>query len=211
MNEQRQKLPLVRINVPEAQRLADLRAIMQDFETIMQCCSRLEKRLEDKSDYILIESLWIAAVIKYARCFATGKRFGLSQDIYLHLQGEPVKAHQFYIDLRNKHIAHSVNAYEQMSVNFVLSPVDDQEKKIIGIACLRGNHITSGKDGVYQLGSLSKIAHDSLQPIAEKIEQKLLEDGRKLQIDELYKAGEVPVYVAPYTDAANKARGDDGR
>jgi len=48
-------------------------------------------------------------LIKYARCFATGKRFGLSKDVFQNLQGEPFKAHQFYIDLRNKHIAHSAN------------------------------------------------------------------------------------------------------
>lgn len=206
MTEKPKELPIAKANSSEAQNLADLAAIIQDFRTIMQTCSRLKNILDENSkDHILIESLWVSALIKYARCFATGKRFGLSKDIYQNLQGEPLKAHQFYIDLRNKHIAHSVNPFEQMEVGFILSSVNESEKKIVGVLTFSMRHIFSDKKGVQQLGMLSKIAHDKICSMAKETEQKVLEEGKKIPIDELYKIAR-PRLVAPGPDLANKAR-----
>lgn len=206
MNEKSKELPIAKAKSSEAQRLADLAAIIQDFKSIMQACSRLKNLLEENSqDNLLIESLWVSALIKYARCFATGKRFGLSKNIFQNLHGESLKAHQFYIDLRNKHIAHSVNPYEQMEVGFVLSSVAEQEKKIIGVSTLTMRHIVSDKKGVQQLGMLSKIAHDKICSMAKVVEQKVLEEGKKMPINELYKIAR-PRLVAPGPDLANRPR-----
>ncbi len=206
MTEKPKELPIAKANSSEAQKLADLAAIIQDFRTIMQTCSRLKNLLDENSkDHILIESLWVSALIKYARCFATGKRFGLSKNIYQNIQGEPLKAHQFYIDLRNKHIAHSVNPFEQMEVGFILSSVSDSEKKIVGVSTLSMRHIFSDKKGVQQLGMLSKIAHDKMCSMAKETEQKVLEEGKKIPIEELYKIAR-PRLVAPGPDLANKVR-----
>lgn len=207
MNEKSKELPIAKANSSEAQKLADLTAIIQDFKSIMQACSRLKNLLEKNSqENLLIESLWVSALIKYARCFATGKRCpGLTENIFQDLHGEPLKAHQFYINLRNKHIAHSVNPYEQMEVGFVLSSVVEQEKKIIGVSTLTMRHIVSDKKGVQQLGMLSKIAHDKICSMAKVVEQKVLEEGKKIPIDELYKIAR-PRLVAPGPDLANRPR-----
>jgi len=206
MTEKPKELPIAKANSSEAQKLADLAAIVQDFGTIMQACSRLKNLLDDNSkDNFLIESLWVSALIKYARCFATGKRFGLSKDIYQHLPGEPLEAHQFYIDLRNKHIAHSVNPFEQMEVGYILSSVNESEKKIIGVSTLSMRHIVSGKEGVQELGMLSKIALGKICSMAKETEQKVLEEGKEIPIDKLYEIAR-PRLVAPGPDLANKAR-----
>lgn len=206
MTDKPKELPIAKVNSPEAQKLADLAAIIQDFRTIMQICSRLKNLLDENSkDHILIESLWVSALIKYARCFTSGKRFGLSKDIYQNLQGEPLKAHQFYIDLRNKHIAHSVNPFEQMEVGFVLSSINESEKKIVGVSTLAMRHIVSDKEGVHQLGLLSKIAHDKICLLAKNTEEKVLEEGKRIPIDELYKIAR-PRLVAPGPDLADKSR-----
>jgi len=206
MTEKPKELPIAKANSSETQKLADLAAIIQDFRTIMQTCSRLKNLLDENSkDHILIESLWVSALIKYARCFATGKRFSLSKDIYQDLQGEPLEAHQFFINLRNKHIAHSVNPFEQMEVGFILSSVNESEKKIVGVSTLSMRHIVSDKKGIQQLGMLSKIAHDKICYLAKETEQKVLEEGKKIPIDELYKIAR-PRLVAPSPDLANKGR-----
>ncbi len=160
---------------------------------------------EKSKDHILIESLWVSALIRYARCFAAGKRFGLSKDIYQNLQGEPLKVHQFYIDLRNRHIAHSVNPFEQMEVGFVLSSVNGPDKRIVGVSTLAMRHIVSDKEGVKQLGVLSKIAHDKVCSMAKETEQKVLEEGKKIPIDDLYKIAQ-PRLVTPDPNLANKPR-----
>lgn len=206
MTEKQIELPTAKVDFPNAQMLADLAAIIQDLRAIMQACLRLTKLLdEDSKDNILIESLWTSALIKYARCFASGKRFGLSKDIFQGLQGEPIKAHQFYIDLRNKHITHSVNPFEQMEVGLVLSSTNESEKKIIGVSTLSMRHIVSDKKGIHQLGLLSKIAHDKICSLAKETEKKVLEEGKKIPIEELYKIAR-PRLVAPGPDLANKPR-----
>jgi hypothetical protein len=206
MNESKKELPLAKAESSEAKKLADLAAIVQDFRAIMQACSRLKKLMEENSqDYLLIESLWVSALIKYARCFATGKRFGLSKDIFKNLQGKPLKVHKFYIDLRNKHIAHSVNPYEQMEVGFILSPPSEKEKKIEGVATLAMRHFVSGKKGVQQLGMLSKTALDKARSMAKETEGKVLKEGKKIPIDELYKKAQ-PRLIVPGPDSADKAR-----
>ena len=206
MAEEPKELPIAKVDFPDAQKLADLAATIQDLRAIMQTCSRLKGLLDENSkDSILIESLWVSALIKYARCFASGKRFGLSKDIYQKLQGEPIKAHQFYIDLRNKHIAHSVNPFEQMEVGLVLSSTNESEKKIIGVSTLAMRHIVSDKKGVHQLGSLSKIAQDKICSLAKNTQEKVLEEGKKIPIDELYKIAR-PRLVAPGPDLADKPR-----
>ena len=182
MTEGPKELPIAKVDFPDAQKLADLATIIQDLRAIMQTCSRLKGLLDENSkDSILIESLWVSALIKYARCFASGKRFGLSKDIYQKLQGEPIKAHQFYIDLRNKHIAHSVNPFEQMEVGLVLSSTNESDKKIIGVSTLAMRHIVSDKEGVNQLGLLSKIAQDKMCSLAKDTQEKVLEEGKKSQ------------------------------
>ncbi len=206
MTEKSKEFPIAKVDFPHAQKLADLAAIIQDLRAIMQTCSRFKGLLDENSkDSILIESLWVSALIKYARCFASGKRFGLSKDIYQKLQGEPIKAHQFYIDLRNKHIAHSVNPFEQMEVGLVLSSANELEKKIIGVSTLAIRHIVSDKEGVNQLGLLSKIAQDKICSVAKNTEKKVLEEGEKIPIDELYEIAR-PRLVAPGPDLANKPR-----
>ena len=150
--------PIAKVDYEEAKKLAELGAIVQDLGFTMKTCSRLKKLLNEKSqDSLLIESMWTAALIRYARCFATGKRFGLSESIFDGLIGEPHKVHKMYIDLRDKHIAHSVNPFEQMAVGLVLSPQSSHERKIIGVATMSMRHICSDVEGVHQLGLLSKV------------------------------------------------------
>ena len=87
MTEKQIELPIAKVDFPDAQKLADLAAIIQGVSAVMQVCSRLEKLVDENSkDIILIESLWMTALIKYARCFPTVKRFGLSKDIFNGLQ-----------------------------------------------------------------------------------------------------------------------------
>ena len=172
----------------------------------MQVCSRLKKLLKENSkDNILIESLWTSALVRYARCFACGKRTGLSEDIFKEFQGDPVEAHRFYINLRNKHIAHSVNPFEQMEVGLILSPIGESERRVLGVSVLAMKQISLSIDGVHQLGLLSKIAHDKMCNLAKELENKVIEKGKKTPIEELYKKAR-PRLIAPEPDLANKPR-----
>jgi len=198
--------PIAEVDFEEARMLADLGAITQDLGSVMKTCSKLKVLLEENSqDNFLIENLWTSALIRYARCFASGKRYGLNETIFKELQGEALKVHNMYMDLRNKHIAHSVNPFEQMKVGVVLSPKESQDKKIIGVATLSMKQISLDKEGVHQIGLLSKVILKKVCEIAKQYEQKTLEIGKTLPIEDLYKRAR-PRLVAPGPDETNKSR-----
>jgi len=188
MKENKIENPIAVIDFKEAKMLADLGSIIQDLRSTMLICSRLKKMLNDKScDNLLVESFWTTALIKYARCFKSGKRFGLDISIFDDLNGEPHKVHQLYMNMRNKHIAHSVNPFEQMQVGLVLTPKENIEKQVIGVVTLAMRHLVSNIDGIHQLGLLSKVILKKLCKIAKNYEKKTLDKGKTIPIDELYK------------------------
>jgi hypothetical protein len=198
--------PIAKVDYEEAKKLADLGAIVQDLGFTMKTCSRLKKLLKENSqDSLLIESMWTAALIRYARCFATGKRFGLSESIFDGLVGEPHKVHRMYMDLRDKHIAHSVNPFEQMAVGLVLSPQSSHERKIIGVATMSMRHICSDVEGVHQLGLLSKVLLEKVIRIAKEYEKKTLDKGKSIPLEVLYELPRLRM-VAPGPELTDKAR-----
>jgi len=206
MKENKIENPIAKVEYEEVKKLADLGAIIQDLGFTMKTCSRLKKLLEEKSqDSLLIESMWTAALIRYTRCFASGKRFGLSESIFNGLKGEPHKVHKMYIDLRNKHIAHSVNPFEQMEVGLILSPLNSNERKIVGVAKLSMRHICPDIEGVHQLGLLAKVLLERVCELAKQQEKKVLEKGRSIPIDELYNRPRLRM-VAPGPELTDKPR-----
>lgn len=206
MSENLMENPIAEVDYEEARKLADLGAIIQDLKFTMETCSRLKKLLEENSqDILLIESLWTSALIRYARCFASGKRFGLSESVFNGLEGEPHKVHKMYIDLRNKHIAHSVNPFEQMKVGLILSSPSSSERKIIGVATMAMRHISPDIEGVHQLGLLAKVILEKVCEIAKQYEKKTLERGRGIPIDDLYKRAR-PRLIAPGPELTDKPR-----
>jgi len=206
MTDEMVENPIVEINFDEAKILADLGAIVQDLGSTIKICSRLKKMLKEGSkDSLLIESLWTTALIKYSRCFKSGKRFGLDESILDGLKGEPHKVHKLYLNMRDKHIAHSVNPFEQMQVGLILSPKDSHEKKVVGVATLSMRHIVSDVEGVHQLGLLSKVILKKVCDIAKQYEEKTLEKGERIPIDDLYKHAK-PRITAPGPEESDKPR-----
>jgi hypothetical protein len=201
-----EELFMAKVDYEEAKILADLGAIVQDLGFTMKTCSRLKKLLkEEPQDSLLIESLWTAALIRYARCFASGKRFGLSKSIFDGLPGEPHKVHKMYLDLRDKHIAHSVNPFEQMEVGLILSPQDSEERKIMGVMEMSMRQICLDVEGVHQLGLLAKVLLKKVCKIAKQYEERVLEKGKSMPIDDLYKLAR-PRMVAPGPELTDKPR-----
>lgn len=206
MSENKEECPVVKVEYEEAKKLADLGAIVQDLKSTLETCSRLKKLLkEDPQDGLLIENMWTAALIRYARCFATGKRYGLTTSILDGLQGEPHVVHKKYIDLRDKHIAHSVNPFEQMGVGLVLSPQNSRERKIIGVVTLSMKLICEDIEGVHQLGMLVKVLLDKVCEVAKQYEKMTQEKGSTIPIDDLYNY-EILKMTAPGHESTDKPR-----
>ena len=206
MSKKQIENPVVKVNFSEAKDFADLGAIVQDLGSVMTICLRIEKLMKSNSkDHVLIESYWTTAVIKYSRCFKDSKRFGLDESVLDGLAGDPHGAHKYYLDMRDKHVAHSVNAFEKNCAGLVLTPEDSKEQKVIGVAALSMKHSVADKKGVHQLGVLSKVLLKKVCDIAKQYEDKTLAKGKKLPIRELYKRPRMSL-SAPSPDESKTAR-----
>lgn len=124
-----------------------------------------------------MQSLWMSALICYARCFNSGVRASINTDIYNGLRGDPLGTHKFYIDLRSKQIAHSVNAYEQTKIGVVVSE-NGNEISILGVAHLSARHISCDMNGCKQLQNLVKVALKYARDKAKALEEKIIDDAK---------------------------------
>ncbi len=183
--------PIAAVDFAEARTLADLEGVKQDLTAVAETCSRLAELLKiDSKDHIAVEALWTSALIRYARCFAEGKRYGLEESVFNGLNGDPIGTHRVFINIRNKHIAHSVNPLEQSHVGLVLER-PERGKTVIGVAALAFRQIAGDIRLVSQLGTLASILAERVAMLAKEFEEKVLKIGRDLPIDDLYARAKV--------------------
>ena len=106
-----------RVDFDEAFEMANWAGILMDLQFVCDACDRLLDA--DQSDAVYDRAMFVAVLIAYARCFKgnEGVRVGLDEH---DLEGMGEKnvptVHRFFIDLRDKHIAHSVSAFKQAVV-----------------------------------------------------------------------------------------------
>lgn len=114
--------------IPAAARLASLAGIKSDLEQVITYCDRMIERdagahlkktpfdivgFTTPLDFVDWEALSTAACISYAKCLSSGVRQSLDSNL-LSIAGRELKTlHDFAINVRNKHIAHSVNSFEE--------------------------------------------------------------------------------------------------
>lgn len=188
-----------------ARQLADHAAILQDFKFCIACCDRaIESQRDDNKDVVLIRALWTAALVAYARCFASGVRYGLTPDLFDHFEGEPREAHEYYLELRNKHIAHSVNPFEQIVIGAILSPPDAEIRNVEGIATLTGANLSDSIQSIEQLRTLATTALKHVAGAGKRLGAEVLEEAKGLSIDDLYKRATPRVTVPPSSAVSSR-------
>ncbi|TMF08586.1 MAG: hypothetical protein E6I38_07175 [Chloroflexi bacterium] len=174
------------VDFREARELADLASIAQDLGFVIEVLNRLVELLEsDSEDRILVQSYWSAALVAYIRCFSAGKRLGLDETIFEGWDGA-IEGHRFYKDLRDKHIAHSVNPFEQVVVGLALSSPASGRRQVEGVAMLSQKLISQEADGVRELDRLAKFARRKVVVRAKECENEVLQIGKTMPTEDLY-------------------------
>lgn len=187
------RMPIAKLEFDEARRVADYGAIFQDLSFVLGVLERLHDLLEareegaDEPDSVIVRAYWTAALVAYVRCFNAGKRLGLSEDIFQDLEGG-VDVHRHYRELRDKHIAHSVNPFEQVEVGAVLASPGAAERKIEGIAATAFSLLSHDLEGVEQLYHLARIAREKTVEEAEHYKKVTRAKAGEMDLDGLYEA-----------------------
>lgn len=114
--------------------LADLASLRRDFEMARQFLSTFaglaKGEVEPDSPY---QALWIAAVTMYGRAFSTtGLRHSARATAELY-NAHDRSAHDYVIAMRNKYVAHSVNAFERAVVFAIVSGETIEKVRVEGV------------------------------------------------------------------------------
>ena len=103
----------IEIDLDEVADLADLAGIQHDLESARSLAQRLQELHESEHiDIALIDALTTAILVRYSRPFSTGVRLKLGEKTLAVLDRKQRKKHDRLRAFRDKHIAHSVNAFE---------------------------------------------------------------------------------------------------
>ena len=174
------------LDLPEAKRLADLTGIKHDLESAKELANRFSNQLEnEKWDSVLLDALSVAMLVRYSRAFVTGVRERLDLDKQSLLSDEQKASHVRLRAWRDKHIAHSVNAFEESQpvARFCLERVKDEG--VYGVECNHGRVISVSLSESNSIIELSDLFLQYLESEIIEEKKKLLDLARKIPIDEL--------------------------
>jgi hypothetical protein len=129
----------------------------------------------------------------------------------LGLDGDVLGFHRQVLDMRSKHVAHSVNPFAMISVGAVLSPPEAKIRQVEGIATFTGRHIAFDSDGIKQLHQICKqLVNVVIAQRAERLQADAIAEAREVAIDELY-SRPIMRMQAPGPEAADVPRARPGR
>ena len=166
----------VDLEIDEARLLMDLVGIEYDLNTTVDWCNHFDELMSDimskQGTTWLVEPLTTAILVRFMRAFGSGVRCGNTKHISSYLSEEEKSHYDYFKDLRDKHVAHSVNEFEdnQAKAYYIEGAV---EKGI--------NSIQTGCSRIIGLSSseIDKIRH-ICNTLVKVIQSEIKEEKTKL-------------------------------
>jgi len=115
-----------------------------------------------------------------------------------------MKLHRFVKDMRDKHVAHNVNAFEEFKVGLILPPAGSDEDGICGVATL-GMQLLSHKGTVEPLEGVARALLVTLESEIESVRGGVSAEVASLAMDEL-RAMSPLALTASGVDSAKRPR-----
>jgi len=184
---------MYRFPVPQAARLASFAGVESDLRAVVEYCKRLEAQWRSLGtlDFPLHEALSAAAVIRYGRCFKQGVRQRLLEK---HLNAAPSElghTHRYVIELRDKHVAHSVNPFEENDVTVQISDHYVSSAEVFAVNTAHGRAVGFPSDMPAKLRALGEWWLAWLEVEIKKEKEMLVNLAKTFTLEELKRNGEV--------------------
>lgn len=194
MHQERTSTLICYPELPEAARLADLSGVYDDLETVLAYCSVLEKQiLENVRDIFVWDAVASSAVVLYARCFAKGWREPLQHDLLQDAPPALCRAHSFFIELRNKHIAHSVNAFEENVVVLQIAMIGGKPQRVDDVSIQSRRFMAVEADEVAQLRQLTEWLQKQVETAYDEEKVRVLQRVAEIDLNEVIELTSEPL------------------
>lgn len=201
-----------KLDLEEAREAADYHAIFRDAQYVIEVCEHLElrlmneesrregsKRTADIETYV-DRSLWTAALVAYVRCYSPGVRVAPldKEEVFAWTPQEdeeqPSEAqehfadlHRYFKDIRDKHIAHSVNPMEDAEMCASLYRNDDGSLGVHDCVLVHTTSATLHHSRVQQLGDLALQVKGLAKRKCEDASRRAAKRARAMSQNELIK------------------------
>ena len=192
----------VDLRIPEAQKLADLSGVVWDLQRAREFAQLLAEELSGaKTNWRLVEPLSVAAVVMYSRPFMGGLRLWLGEEDLKGLKPEQRAAHDHFRAYRDKHVAHSVNVFEENipRANYCVERVKDEG--ITGISYGGGRIVGLGGSEVNALIDLTTVLEAHVQTLIAAEQKRLLPIVRSMPLETVLAGGQ-KAFLASASDVA---------
>ena len=188
-----------RLETASANRLVRAVAAYEDMQTVLRCCERLVTMLADPrrgDDDVEIDALWTLALLSYARGFTgTDGNAAVTTDDLPDPKddGEPVRAHQVYLHLRDHHASAETNPREVYTVG--VAQGEDGTANALAVTSVRTPRVDDV--AVRRLGALAYPLCGTLDDRIGAMQKTILDEMRGVSQAELDKLERIE--VAPGT------------
>ena len=178
----------VPLNFQDAHTAADINGIIIDLDWILKTCDVLKRIPCDMVNINLLEAISAGIIIKYGKCDKEGVRKRIPRTIIGKLPKKAQKTHNFFVNLRDKYIAHSVNAFEE---DWAVAYIDQKNSKNQRFHSIGFHHehiiaILGAKD-IERLVYLIKRLKESLSKMLNKSKKNIKKIASRIPIVELVK------------------------
>jgi hypothetical protein len=201
-NQDSQARPLFSLKFKQAEELADATSVLLDLRLAASALDRLIELLKESSDDDLVKgSLWMTAVVSYARCFIGGRRPPVGESAFEGFHESALGFHRHILALRDKHAAHSVNSFEQVVVGAVVSEEEAGIKRVIGTGVLAVKHVMFDDQGISDFRHLVGGLEAKIASSCKTLEATVLVEAQTRPVEEILAMPRLGVTVPGPSDA----------
>jgi hypothetical protein len=197
----------VEIDIPEAEALADYTGIASDLRTAGEFAQMiLDERAKKQPNWSLSDPLTTAAIVRYARPFMSGVRRRLDCAALEVLTPAQRSMHDRLCAIRNKHIAHSVNAFEDSQPVARYWEERVREEGIESISCQHRRVIGLSGD---ELNGILELTAAMLVYVEARLAEeraKVLEAVRRMPLGEILARPKPPLAQFQNSDPSKRRR-----
>jgi hypothetical protein len=174
-----------RLDTPGATELAGLAAVFEDLQYALRCCEHLVTQLGRRDpDPVLVEALWTAALLAYARCFSA-RRAGLTAADLDGLEdgAEFGELHAALLKLRDHLASRHVNPRE----TFTIGAAQANDGTPTGIAVVSSTHPQVEEASVRLFGRLAYLLAGRVDARMQQRQRAVLDEAAALSPGRLAK------------------------
>jgi len=207
-----------RVKFEEAREAEDYHSLYRDFEFVVETAKLLATRVRHNAtaqgsdtssvgeeDYVS-RSLWIAALVTYGRCFHHGRRKHLNESDFEGQSEEVLQWHRYFKDTRDKHVAHSVNPFEESATGVSIVDRESDAPRVDGAGVV---YLLRAGEPVEVVEQLRRHAAWLQQVVYQRYNeaiQKVIDKANSLSKEELCQLPPLEMKPEMGFEAARKAR-----